>query len=130
MGEETYVCSVSRDPSKMLDDHCGPRTDCLPQLYAAVEPMHSAAQQIACRDVCLRGWPHIVSGKIDFESRSLHHRQRLPRLEAVPRVKAEGAVVVGRLDESHAGNVGGRKVIDCCLHKLAANPLVLRLWIN
>src|SRR5262249_7970577 len=130
MGEETYVCSVSRDPSEMLDDHCGPRTDCFPQLYAAVEPMHSAAQEIACRDVCLRSWPHIVSGKLDIEGRSLDNGQRLPRLEAEPRVKAEGAVMVSRLDESDARNIGGRKVIDRHLHKFAANPLVLRLWIN
>src|SRR6266699_217986 len=81
MGKKTYVCRVSRDPSKMLDDHCGPRTDCLAQLYAALEPMHSAAQEIAGRDVCLRGWPYIVSAKFDIEGRSLYDRQRLPRLK-------------------------------------------------
>src|SRR5262245_15296079 len=130
MGEKTYVCSVSRDPSRMLDDHCGPRTDGLAQFYAALEPMHSAAQKIAGRDVRPRGWPHIVSGKFNIQGRSLHDRQRLPRLEAEPGVKAEGAVMVSRLDESDARNIGGRKVIDCCLHKFATNPLVLRLGIN
>src|SRR5262245_17948510 len=91
MGEKTYVSSVPRGPSKMLDDYCGPRSDCLAQLYAALEAMHSAAQDITGRDVCLRGRPHTVSGKFDIEGRSLHDRQRLPRLEAEPRVKAEGA---------------------------------------
>jgi hypothetical protein len=92
--------------------------------------MHSAAQEIAGRDVCLRGWPHIVSGKFDIEGWSLHNRHRLSRLEAEPRVKAEGAVMVGRLDESDARNIAGLKVIDCCLHKFATNPSVLRLGIN
>jgi hypothetical protein len=46
-----------------------------------------------------------VSGKFVIEGRSLHDRQRLPRLEAEPRVKAEGAVMVGRLDESDARDI-------------------------
>jgi hypothetical protein len=92
--------------------------------------MHPAAQQIAGRDVGLHGWPHIVSGKFDIEGRPLHDRQWLPRLEAEPRVKAEGAVMVRRLDEADARNIGGGKVIDCRLHKFAPNPLVLRLGIN
>jgi hypothetical protein len=130
MGEEIYVCSVARDPSKMLDDPCGPHTDCLAQLYASLEAVHAAAQEITGRYVCLHGWPHIISGKFDIEGRSLHDRQRLPRLEAEPRIKTKGAVMVGRLDESDARNIGGRKVIDCRLHKFATNPLVLRLGIN
>ena len=43
LGEETHIRSVSRDPSKMLDDRCGLHTDCIAQFYAAVEPMRSAA---------------------------------------------------------------------------------------
>src|SRR5262249_61905609 len=106
MGEETYVCSVSRDPSKVLDDHCGPRTDCLPQLYAAVEPMHSAAQELACRNVCLRGWSHIVSDKFDIQRRSLDHCQQLPSLAAEARAKAEGAVMLGAVIESDCRQIG------------------------
>jgi hypothetical protein len=33
--------------------------------------------------------------------------------------------MVSRLDESDARKIGGRKVIDCRLHKFAADPLVL-----
>jgi hypothetical protein len=72
--------------------------------------MHSAAQEIAGRDVCFDGWPHIVSGKFDIESRSLHDRQRLPRLEAEPRVKAVG-------EQQRDGNAEllGRHLIDAQL---------------
>ncbi len=38
--------------------------------------------------------------------------------------------MVSRLDESDARNIGGRKVIDCRLHKVPTNSSVLRLWIN
>ena len=62
--------------------------DVLPR--AVLEPMHSAAQEITGCDVCFDGWPRIVRGKFDIESRSLHDRQWLPRLEAEPRVKAVG----------------------------------------
>jgi hypothetical protein len=59
---------------------------------------------------CFDGWPHIVSGKFDIESRSWHDRQRLPRLEAEPRVKAVG-------EQQRDGNAEllGRHLIDAQL---------------
>jgi hypothetical protein len=41
----------------MLNDDRGPRSDRFPQLYAAVESMYSATQEIACLYVCLTAWP-------------------------------------------------------------------------
>jgi hypothetical protein len=103
MGKEANICGISSNPPQMLDDDRGPRTDCFAQLYASVKPVHSAAQEIAGRDVCLASWPHIVSSEFNVESRSLNDRQRLPRLEAEPRVKAKRAVMVRLLDESVPG---------------------------
>jgi len=72
--------------------------------------MHSAAQETAGRHVCFDGWPYIVSGKFDIESRSLHDRQRLPRLEAKPRVKA-----VGEQQWDDNAELLGRHLIDAQL---------------
>src|SRR4029450_7583685 len=47
MAEETNVCGISGDPSQMLNDDRGPRSDRFAQLYAAVESMYSATQEIA-----------------------------------------------------------------------------------
>src|SRR5215831_10813075 len=101
--KECDAGGIRRDLAQMLDDAACSLRNGVPQFPSAVVAVDALAQFVAFGNICLVCLPDLITRKFDRQRAAVDLRHRLAAVEAEIGVKAQGPVVVGGLQQPHAG---------------------------
>ena len=105
----------------MLDDGCVTLCDRVADFCLPREAVDVAAECRAGAKVVESGRPDRIARNRQVHWRSTHHRQRLTGLEAKGRIKAQGAVVIGGLQQPDARRLEVLRTVEHMLHQLPSD---------
>ena len=113
--------AIAGDFAKVLDDPSRALLNRIFELTTAVVAVDPAAERIARRDVGFNRRPHVVPGKAEPQRRAVKFRDRLAGFEAELCVKAQGAIVIGGLQQPDPGDVPFSAALEDGEHQAAAD---------